>query len=119
MATYKERYLFTRDLALHTGNLREREASFLNDFAPVCNLIMRHSATLARLAVEKCNAPWTPPQEAQEQRLTKRIAELAFSLGCGTVFSDDPMGCVVKITTPDGFTNDWANEGICVPTSCP
>jgi len=37
------------------------------------------------------------------------------SFGALAILGGDPRGCVVKIKVPDGFTNDFGNEGICVP----
>jgi hypothetical protein len=31
------------------------------------------------------------------------------------VFSGDPRGAVLKIKVPSGRTDDWGQEGICVP----
>lgn len=35
---------------------------------------------------------------------------------CLPVFSGDPRGAVLKIRVPDGYTNDFGGEGICVPS---
>lgn len=35
----------------------------------------------------------------------------------GVIFSGDPRGATVKLTFPDGATNDFGSEGWCVPTS--
>lgn len=46
------------------------------------------------------------------------IISLAMNCGATSVlFSGDPRGCTVKLTFADGFTNDFAKEGYCVPTS--
>jgi hypothetical protein len=47
----------------------------------------------------------------------KRIRDLAKRAGAsGVIFSGDPRGCTVKLTFPDGATNDFGKEGWCVPT---
>lgn len=53
---------------------------------------------------------------AKEMGIELKIVELLPD-GCKPTFSDDPRGCTVKIQVPDGYTNDWRREGICVPTS--
>lgn len=46
------------------------------------------------------------------------LTNLASAVGATAVlFSGDPRGCTVKLTFADGFTNDFAHEGYCVPTS--
>jgi len=49
--------------------------------------------------------------------LRERIEHLAKEAGAsGVLFSGDPRGCTVKLVFADGFTNDFAKEGYCVPT---
>lgn len=87
------------------------------------NVAADTAATLARLATKhcrlqeaKCNFPWTDKQQSQEDALRERITTLAKSIGCtGLVFSGDPRGATVKLVVPSGYTNDWGNEGVCVP----
>lgn len=46
------------------------------------------------------------------------ITSLAKEAGAkGVIFGGDPRGCTCKLTFADGFTNDFAKEGYCVPTS--
>ena len=50
------------------------------------------------------------------QRVLDKIKELAAEMGAaGVVFSGDPRGCTVKLVMPDGYTDDWSREGVCVP----
>ena len=35
---------------------------------------------------------------------------------CLPIFSGDPRGAVLKVRVPDGFSDDLAGEGICVPS---
>lgn len=46
----------------------------------------------------------------------KAIEALVSGLGCEAIFSGDPRGCTVRLKLPDGYTNDFAKEGYCVPT---
>jgi DNA N-6-adenine-methyltransferase (Dam) len=55
--------------------------------------------------------------EAKEERIQAKVTELCKAFGCVPVFQGDPRGNVLKIQVPDGYTNDWGREGICVPTS--
>lgn len=58
-----------------------------------------------------------PKREMKMQKTRKRIVELLTEIDCRSVFSSDPRGNTVKVIPPDGYTNDWGHEGICVPTS--
>jgi len=88
-------------------------------------LLMRYSATLHRLAEELCNGyqDWqgnwdekrTQAAERKQERIEKRAAEVAAAIGGQVITGGDPRGCVLKIVFPDGYTNDWGKEGICVP----
>lgn len=46
-----------------------------------------------------------------EKRVTSMLSGSAFSV----VFSGDPRGSSIKVKVPSGRTNDWGQEGICVP----
>jgi hypothetical protein len=90
-------------------------------------LLMRYSATLHRLAEELCNGyqdykgNWdekrTEKAEKKQSRIEQRAAEVAAAIGGKVITGGDPRGCVLKIIFPDGYTNDWGKEGICVPNS--
>lgn len=103
-------------------------------------LILRDANTLTRLAVAACNGDWpcdngtrkvkpcaecgcgyapstldkrgVCPSCRAESRVTRRCEP------CGIVpiFNGDPRGAVVKLKVPSGRTDDWGQEGICVPT---
>lgn len=45
------------------------------------------------------------------------ITAVCRSIGCEPVFGGDPRGATVKLRVPSGKTNDWGQEGICVPNS--
>lgn len=79
--------------------------------------IMRYAATLARLAEKQCNEPWTERDQRKQDRIKGMVEQLCKIHGTMPRFSNDPRGAVVKIAVPDGYTNDWGREGICVPTS--
>lgn len=90
-------------------------------------LLMRYGATLKRLAEEQCNGyqdargNWDSKQtelsEKKQTRIETKAQETAEAIGGKAIFQGDPRGCVLKIIFPDGYTNDWGKEGICVPTS--
>ena len=50
------------------------------------------------------------------RRVRKGIGDICSVIGCKPLFSGDPRGCTVKLILPDGFANDWGQEGLCVPT---
>jgi hypothetical protein len=98
-------------------------------------LILRHSATVQRLAVDACNRELTPREtqralQARDriaaligrtecQRVAARAVEMGWlvaSPGFAVVFNGDPRGACVKIKVPSGRTDDWGGVGICVPT---
>lgn len=121
MATQKERYEFIKILSLHLPNeivaKADQEYGVDDVIDYVARIIMRHSATLRRIATDECNRPLTEYDRTQEAGATQRISELARSIGCGVVFGGDVSGCLVKLILPDGYTNDFAHEGFCVPTA--
>ena len=77
--------------------------------------LMRTAATLQRLAIEHCNRELSELEQMKQSRATKRIHALCAEIGVKATTYGDPRGCVVKIQVPDGYTNDFGNEGICVP----
>ncbi len=88
--------------------------------ADCARTILRHAATLQRLAEEECNTGRV------DGRLVNRHEE-AIRLICANAyvepgkrfeatFQGDPRGAVVKLKVPSGRTNDWGQTGICVPT---
>ncbi len=50
-------------------------------------------------------------------KMREKFIELCARFNCRAVFQGDPRGNTLKIAVPDGYTNDWGREGICVPTS--
>lgn len=101
--------------------------------------LLRHAATLDRLAVAMCNGDW--PADNGERKVVEcpkceslwvkssfrkgmcpdcRTQELVQSicepLKITPVFGGDPRGCVLKLKVPSGKTNDWSREVICVPS---
>jgi hypothetical protein len=89
--------------------------------------LLRYGATLWRIAENQCNGYQTydykwderaaKRDEEKETRIVARIEKLCAEIGCKAVFQGDPRGNTLKIQVPDGYTNDWGREGICVPTS--
>ena len=73
-----------------------------------------------RLMEDHCNGVELYDEDGEAlPALAKVRAELgvvARNCGCGVKFSGDPRGATVKLVLPNGKTNDWGNEGWCVPT---
>ena len=99
---------------------RPRDGTY-NDVECVARLIMRHAATYARIQEMWCNVALPDAgirlYEKREAQLEARITVLAQSIGCRVIFSGDPRGATVKLAMPDGYTDDWGHQGVCVPTS--
>ena len=109
----------------------------------VVRTLMRHSATLTRLAELACSSEaadrdrvrctgakgrrclcdqtngaeheTVPRIAVQADRLEERVTALCAPHGIKPVFSGDPRGAVVKLKLPSGKTDDWGGTGVCVP----
>lgn len=135
-ATQKQREEFVGLIVMHavgpTGIGSEDE----RDRIQVAQRLLRYGATYGRIQEFDCNGPdarygqdeynrrmqerWEREQERlhrKEERITEKVVKLCESIGCKAVFQGDPRGNTLKIVVPDGYTNDWGREGICVPTS--
>ena len=79
--------------------------------------IMRYGRTLSRLSVMLCNGEIDQEQYDKKIRNPRRkVLENAKVIGVkGAVFGGDPRGCVVKLKLPSKTTNDFGQEGWCVP----
>lgn len=101
--------------------------SWFWDGRPFAKRLMRYGATLGRIAENQCNGyqDWkgnwderaSLRDEKKEERIQAKVTELCAEFGCKPVFQGDPRGNTLKIVVPDGYTNDWGREGVCVPTS--
>jgi hypothetical protein len=80
-----------------------------------CLRLMRYAATCQRLAETACNRELTEAEIRKEERIQMDIIAIVVPHDCEAKFGGDPRGCVVKLVVPDGYTNDWGQEGICVP----
>ncbi len=84
-----------------------------------CSRIMRVSTTLQRLAEESCNIEMNEKQAARHDRKDDQAEALAkrilAEVGMTALIGGDPRGAAIKIKVPSGKTNDWGQEGICVP----
>jgi hypothetical protein len=128
-ATQKDRWEFIHLMMKHT-TVPEGEAQ------RAALKLLRYGATYSRIQEFECNAPdarygqdeynkrmqecWDRERERlekREARITEQMKELCKAIGCEVILQGDPRGSTVKIRVPDGFTNDWGREGICVPTS--
>lgn len=83
--------------------------------------LLRLGSTHHGLKLAQCNEAFDTHMakrfEAKESRVQASIIAIVKGFGASAVFSGDPRGCTVKIVVPDGYTNDWGSEGICVPTA--
>lgn len=104
MVTTKDKLEFVYAMAKHS-------TLTLHD----CQRIMRYAATIQRLAETACNRELTVAEIRKDERMQADIIEIVAPHDCAGKFGGDPRGCVVKLTVPDGYTNDMGQEGICVP----
>jgi hypothetical protein len=125
-ATRKQRHEFIGLMYEHSPHeWRESEPPVF--IVRQADKLMRYGATLARLAEELCNGyqdahgNWdekrTAAAEKKQERIEAKARQVAESIGGTIKTQGDPRGNVLKIVFPDGYTNDWGREGICVPTS--
>lgn len=144
-ASKKTREEFIEALLSHLPEkIHGKDWSWFNDGRPFAQRLMRYGATLGRIAEMDCNSPdypsyaWKLPEperiatfkridqrwqesldrnQLKEERIRAKVTELCARFACKPVFQGDPRGNTLKIQVPDGYTNDWGGEGICVPTS--
>lgn len=84
----------------------------------LCQKLMAHGATANRLAVTMCNHDLTHLEERCQEQLPRRVADTLaeFKLkGIKAKIGGDPRGCTLKLVLPSRRTNDFGQEGICVP----
>jgi hypothetical protein len=79
--------------------------------------LMRYGATVKRFAELACNRELTKAEILRDENAQATIIRLCCEIDCEAKFGGDPRGCTVKIIVPDGYTNDFGQEGVCVPTA--
>lgn len=104
--TTKDKLEFTYAMAKHS-------AATLGDI----QRLMRYGASIKAFAEIACNRELTHKEILREENLFAKVIQILAPIDCEPKFSGDPRGATVKIVVPDGYTNDWGKEGICVPTS--
>ena len=77
--------------------------------------LVRLSKRHARFQELGCNRGLSAAEERAEQRCEDAIRRVCQGLGCEPVFSGDPRGCTVRLRVPSGRTDDFAQEGVCIP----
>lgn len=94
------------------------------DIERIARKLLRFGATYGRIQEFACNvssewqdAYYNKTMVPKEARIEKTVTDLLASIGCKPVFGGDPRGNTIKVIVPDGYTDDWGKEGICVPTS--
>lgn len=116
-ATTKDKLEFTHAMARHTqATVRQ------------CAALMRYAGTLQRLAEDDCNVATDEEgqkrRDAKKLRIANHVLDVCNAIGplregkslTLPIFSGDPRGAVLKIRVPDGYSNSFAGEGICVPS---
>lgn len=97
----------------------------LIEFAHICgqeniprNLVakcLRFAKRATWYAVQDCNVGLTDYQRAARERAADRVNKELKTIGARVQFHGDPRGCVAKLIVKSGRTNDFAQEGICIP----
>ena len=82
-----------------------------------CYRLLRYGATVGYMAETACNRELTEREIRKDEKIQMDIIAILAPHDCAAKFGGDPRGCTVKIVVPDGYMNDFGNEGICVPTS--
>ena len=127
-ASQRQRIEFENLIAQHSGpTWKKGERIQSMSVFQFAQKLMRYGATLGRIAENQCNGYQTwdykwdekasKRDELKAERIEKKVTDLCAQFGCVPIFQGDPRGNVLKIQVPDGYTNDWGREGICVPTS--
>lgn len=104
---------FRADISAHTGRKCDND-----DAESLIILGKKHHKMMEDYCngVEIYRADGEP--KAPLKKLREHIMLIAQHVGCtGVNFQGDPRGCTVKLVLPDGFTNDWGKEGVCVPNA--
>ena len=84
---------------------------------PDVRRVLRLAQTIQRLAVEECNRTLGDTEKRRCDKAIEHLDSLCVGLGWEVPkTSGDPRGACVKLRVPSGKTNDWGQEGICVPT---
>jgi hypothetical protein len=91
------------------------------DATEVARQLMRLARKHHRYMELLCSEEWFCKQvdaDGNHPRVTQVRGHIrAMARACKSViFGGDPRGCTVKLVFADGFKNDMANEGYCVPT---
>jgi hypothetical protein len=107
---------FTFDLVKHgkcSQESAEHSAHWLRKLAKQHHKYMEDYCNIPDSGLFDENGDPTP----KLARVRDQIISVATQCNAtGVVFSGDPRGVTVKLTFADGFTNDYAKEGYCVPT---
>lgn len=77
--------------------------------------LMVNAAKHHRACEHQCNGD--ERGDSMRRQAERSISATCRKIGCGVVFSGDPRGSTVKLVMPDGHTDDWGQEGLCVPLS--
>jgi hypothetical protein len=109
MTYQKDATAFVQRISRESSN---RDADIIADE------ILELANKVQRYAVMACNWGLSPRQERNEEKVCEQIRQRCHSLGEGfaPVFQGDPRGCCVKLKVPSGYTDDWGQTGLCVPT---
>jgi hypothetical protein len=85
--------------------------------AQLATRLIRRGKLLHRIAEMRCDGDSDPESLEQRWTITKNsVRVLLAPYDIEPMFSGDPRGCCLKLKFPSGRTNDFGNEGWCVPS---
>lgn len=79
-------------------------------------MLLRWEQTMGKMAETLAERDWTEEEVAKDARYTKKVKKVLDPYGIIPIFSDDPRGPAIKLKLKSGRTNDFGNEGYCVPS---
>jgi hypothetical protein len=91
----------------------ERAESWYGDLLALAHRYDRYVVDLENGAIQHDEEGELP---ANVTACGDKMREIAEYLGCkGVKLGGDPRGCTVKLLMADGYTDDFGEEGVCVP----
>lgn len=77
--------------------------------------LMRLAKAHHRHCENACNREVTKQERDSQSRRERTMAQIAEARGMKIYTQGDPRGVTVRLVMPDGYTDDWGKEGVCIP----
>lgn len=98
------------------GELDDFERDMRAECPGITVTTLQQLVRLAKLHHRGCEDWCNTGDMDRMDRARGAIRSLLDGTGLEPIFSGDPRGATVKLKLPSGKTNDWGQEGYCVPT---